>query len=60
MTIELPNSSYSFAFAPKRVGSFLTQVGDEGEEPFLQELCSNAVELNTIAQLRPKELALRH
>ena len=56
MTIDLPNSSFRFAFAPNDVGSFLTKASEESEEPFLQELCGQVVELNTIAQLRPKEL----
>jgi len=38
------------------VGSLLTEVGDSADEPFLHELCPEAVELNTIAQVRPKEL----
>ena len=56
MTLDLPPRSFSFAFAPDSVGSFVTEVGDSGSEPFLHELCMKAGELNTIAQARPKEL----
>ena len=38
------------------MGSFVTEVGDSGNEPFLHELCMKAVELTTIAQVRTKDL----
>jgi len=56
MTIDLPSRSFGFAFAPNCVGSFMTSSNDGGEEPFLNELCIKAVEMNTIARIRPKEL----
>jgi hypothetical protein len=56
MTIDLPSRLFGFAFAPNSVGSFLTDIVDGGEEPFLHELCTKAVELNSIARVRPKEL----
>jgi len=43
MTIDLPSRLFGFAFAPNSLGSFLTKVGDGGEEPFLHELCTKAV-----------------
>jgi len=30
MTTDVPNSSFSFAFAPNLLGSFLTKADDEG------------------------------
>ena len=59
MTLDLPSRSFGFAFAPDSVGSFLTEVGISGDEPFLLELCMKAVELTTIAQVQTKDLCAR-
>ena len=59
MTLDLPSRSFGFAFAPDSVGSFVTEVGDSGNEPFLHKLCMKAVELTTIAQVRTKDFVCR-
>ena len=56
MTVDLPDRLFGFAFAPNSVGSFSVDTTDEGEEPFLHELCTMAMGLNSIAQARPEEL----
>ena len=38
------------------MGSFSADISDGKEEPFLHELCTMAVELNSIAHVRLKEL----
>ena len=60
MTLDLASRSFSFAFAPDSVGSFVTEINDSGSEPFLHELCMKAGELNTIAQVRPKNCVPRY
>ena len=57
MTVDLPARLFGFVFAPNSAGSFSTDISDGGEELFLHELCTQAVELNSIARVRPKELS---
>ena len=57
MTIDLASRTFGFSFAPNRVGSFMAQGDDGGQEPFLNELCIAAKEMSTIAQIRPRELS---
>ena len=56
MTVDLPARLFGFAFAPNSVGSFSVGTTDEGQEPFLYELCTMAMGLSSIAQVRPEEL----
>jgi hypothetical protein len=59
MSLDLPSRSFGFDFAPDSVDSFVTEIGDRGNEPFLHELCMKAVELTTIAQVQTKDLCAR-
>ena len=56
MRVDLFSRSYSFAFAPSRVGSFSPAELHEGKEPYLQNLCVEVAALITVAQPRPWEL----
>ena len=56
MTIDLPAKTFGFAFASDHVGSFMVKNDNDGEEPFLNELCIKAKEMSTTAQARPQEL----
>jgi len=56
MRVHLHTRTFSFTFARDRVGSFSPPICGERNEPFLQQLCVEATELTTIAQVRPTDL----
>ena len=56
MRVELRSKTYSFSFAPTRVGSFSPEGSENGEEPFLQFLCAEAINITNIAPAQQKEL----
>jgi hypothetical protein len=56
MKVDVCSRTYSFAFAPGKIGSFSPTNSEEGEEPFLQGLCADIFNLTTVAETRPKGL----
>ena len=56
MRVDVCSRTYSFAFALSRMGSFSPANSEEGEEPFLQQLCANIANLTTITEAHPNEL----
>ena len=56
MKVDVCSRTYSFVFAPGNIGSFSSANSEEGEEPFLQGLCADILNLTTVAETRPKRL----
>ena len=56
MTVDLCSRTYTFAFAPSRVGSFSPAESKEGDEPFLQQLCTDVANITTVTHARLKDL----
>ena len=56
MRVDLCSRTYTFAFAPSRVGLFSPAESKEGDEPFLQQLCTDVANITTVMHVLPKDL----
>jgi hypothetical protein len=57
MRVDIPAGTFSFAFAPEKVGRFSPGDSGTGSEPFLQQLCTEVAELSSLAKLCPENLS---
>ena len=56
MMLNLPDKTFGYAFAPTKVGSFGVDIPVGDCEPYLYQLCVNVSDLDSIANVRSKQL----
>jgi hypothetical protein len=57
MRVDIPAGTFSFAFASEKEGRFSPGNDGTGSEPFLQQLCTEATEMISLAKLCPENLS---
>jgi hypothetical protein len=57
MRVDIPAGTFSFAFAPEKEWRFSPGDDGTGSEPFLQQLCTEATAMISLAKLCPEKLS---